>query len=559
MKDDDYTTEERIQIIGSFFDSLKRVLKYVDKSDNFSQDLEGKFVTAEILMNEVERLLRNKITVSNADKIKAQWGQFLDAKSNYKRTLMTLSADIVHHSSVYISQLLLTVDCFCEEIQSIKEKLSSDVTFDASEDLKTDMQKNISLELKRIEALIKKKGNTSENIQEMLDWWLNTQDMLRSLNPGKDDNLDKADVIKASKERGKSLFEHVSSIFHWKKKFWLSDILVWMEIYERLTTIRPFSSELSAEILVEVNGAVEGHIAILKDRLDWATKYNFAGRETELIREIVQAGKAWINTLQTFNDMISNPNHPSSVQLRHRLTVEMKRKGKGLLECTLADIHGRSASGFSLEKNQVKEEEDKYGKALFDLFHVERQMRGTYFMINSRVSANGSVHLITNFMEIYMAIEKGEQVIVSTSALAESFKAADMGEQTDELLLEVKRVSQMLSGIRYGIEVLYQAQCYYLLFSRLSGSITFFKCAGIGYVNDCIYIKQRWQDEIITPLTSQKQISILSASEEMEIKLREADSPATRLLQALHELYVGLSTLSLPLSPLPSLSLSLFR
>ena len=116
-------------------------------------------------------------------------------------------------------------------------------------------------------------------------------------------------------------------------------------------------------------------------------------------------------------------------------------------------------------------------------------MRGTYFMINSRVSANGSVHLITNFMEIYQAIEKGEQVIVSTSALAESFKAADMGEQTDELLLEVKRVSQMLSGIRYGIEVLFQAQCYYLLFSRLSGSHTFFKCAGIGYVNDCISIK----------------------------------------------------------------------
>ncbi|QDZ22129.1 heavy chain of dynein [Chloropicon primus] len=539
VEQDAYSTEDRVNIIGSFFDSLRKVLKYVDKSDSFNQRLEENFSTAEVLMNEVERLLRNKIQVSNATQIKKSWDKFLDEKANYLRTLRTLSTDIVNHCQVYINQLLLTVDCFCDEIQAIEGKLSSDDSFDTSEDMKDSMQKHVSFQLMKIETEIKKKGETSDNLQDMLKWWINTQAMLQTLNPGGNtaDIWQRNEAIRAAKERGKSLFEHVNSVFHWKKKFWLSDILIWMEVYERLTTIRPFSSDLSQETLAEVNSAVNGHIEILNERLDWANKSNFVCKETSLIKEIVQAGEAWINTLNTFNEMISNPNHPSSVQLRHRLTVEMKRKGKSLLECTLADIHGRSASGFSLEKNQVKQEEDNYGKALFDLFHVERQMRGTYFMINSRVSSNGSIHLITNFMEIFQAIEKAEQVIVNTSALAESLKAVDMGENTKELHIEMNRVSDMVQGIRYGTEILYQAQSYYLLFSRLSASVTFFKCAGLGYVNDCIYIKQRWQDEIIGPLTSQKQISILSASHEMDIMLSNAKSPATDVLEALHELY----------------------
>ena len=538
VEKDAYSTEERIQIIGSFFDSLRKVLKYVDQTDSFNQSLEEKFTTAEILMNEVERLLRNKITVHNATQIKKQWNEFLDAKGKYRRTLMELSGDIVNHSTVYIKQLILTVDCFCEEIDSIKDKLSSDISFDTSAHMQSDMQNEISLQLMKIEIEIKKKGETHENIQEMLDWWLNTQDMLLVLNKGSQKTAMKDTMnIKHSKEKGKNLFDHVTAMFYWKKKFWLSDILVWMETYDRLTAIKPFSNDLSQETLVQVNASVEGHIEILNQRLDGAYKGNFECKETELIKEILAAGKAWINTLVTFNDMISNPNHPSSVQLRHRLTVEMKRKGKSLLECTLADIHGRSASGFSLEKNQVKEEEDKYGKALFDLFHVERQMRSTYFMIISRVSSNGSVHLITNFMEIFQSIEKAEQVIVSTAALAASFNFPHMGEQAKELNIEMSRVSSMIKGIRYGMEVLYQAQSYYLLFSRLSGSNTFFKCAGIGYVNDCIYIKQRWQEEIINPLTSQKMISILDACEEMEIKLNEPTSPAKLVLEALFDLY----------------------
>ena len=539
VEQDAYSTEDRVNIIGNFFASLRKVLKYVDKSDTFNQRLEENFSTAEVLMNEVERLLRNKITVRNAPQIKQSWSKFLDEKANYKRTLRTLSKDIVNHSRVYVNQLLVTVDCFCEEIQAIEERLSSDDSFDATENMEDTMQKSVSLQLMKIETEIKKKGETSDNLQDMLRWWINTQQMLQGLNPGSkgDEVWQKTDAIKASKERGKGLFEHVSSIFHWKKKFWLSDILIWMEIYERLTTIRPFSSDLSNETLEEVNGAVQGHIEILNDRLRWALESGFACKETKLIREIIQAGGAWVNTLQTFNDMISNPNHPSSVQLRHRLTVEMKRKSKSLLECTLADIHGRSASGFSVEKNQVKQEEDNYGKALFDLFHIERQMRGMYFMINSRVSSNGSIHLITNFMEIFQSIEKAEQVIVSVSALAESFKSVEMGENTRELHIEMSRMSNMIRGIRHSIEVLYQAQSYYLLFSRLSSSNTFFKCAGIGYVNDCISIKQRWMDEIITPLTSQKQVSILSASEEMDIKLGAEESPATLMLGSLHDLY----------------------
>ena len=539
VEQDDYTTEERIQIIGSFFDSLKRVLKYVDKSDTFNQKLEEEFNTAEILMNEVERLLRNKITVSNAAKIKKSWAKFLDAKSTYKKTLKNLSSNIVNHSSIYITQLLRTVDHFCGEIQAIKDTLSSgtDDSFKTSENMKIDMQAKMSLQLKKIEVEIKKKGETSESIQEMLEWWISTQDMLMLLHKSKNAVWDKSEQIRKAREKGKSLYEHVSSIFHWKKKFWLSDILVWMEIYERLTTIRPFSSELSKETLNEVNAAVDGHMEILMERLEWARTSNFVCKEMKLITEIVGAGKAWINTLITFNDMISNPNHPSSVQLRHRLTVEMKRKGKSLLECTLADIHGRSASGFSLEKNQVKEEEDIYGKALFDLFHIERQMRGTYFMINSRVTSNGSIHLITNFMEIFQSIEKAEQVITSTSALADSFTFKNMGDNTQELQVEMTKAIDMVKGIRYAMEILYQAQSYYLLFSRLSSSTTFFKCAGIGYVNDCISIKQRWQDDIISPLNSQKQVSILSASEEMEIKLSAESSPASKILEALHSLY----------------------
>lgn len=482
--------------------------------------------------------------------IKNTWNELVETRGKYKKLIFSLyHSSFLHLARSFVTQIKLISEDFYGEVDALRAKTSTRrdpeqkydvVDFHGLQKIRNDWILQSELKLSEMQYY-------TNIVQDMLDW-VPSLILKTEMRLAKKDALD--DVL-SRKSLSVNKLAEIRSILDWKKHFWSHDIQSWIHLQERIVEVKPFSDDADIESIQEVIDMIKDNFIVLKghlgERLAWAdSKGIMEEEECSFMNDITASIHAWVRTLDIYTDVLNKPHQSSSVQMRHLLTLEMKRKGRSLIDCTLLDIHDRSIHSPSMQNREAEDVND-YGKALFELFNVERQLRCTHFVITSVSPDTGTgVNLITNLSELFTVVEKVEDIVGSVELHANNMdksKADNEFAKEIELNDELERIKGIIEGARYTVEMLQQSQCYYLLFSRLSNSPSFLKYGPVTAVRRFVDVERIWLDKIITPLRDRstgKQQSILSASSEAPLMLRNRHNVASALLEQCHDIYDGI-------------------